>query len=463
MNSKLNSDQGHQKDALLNCVLDKAVRSGAQHAAAFFETSRSSTLRFARNQATQHKFHEDGTVCLAVAVESREAIAETNRTDTGGLEALAERTVELAKSSPPNPEFFEPVGPQIYRETTSWFQSTADLTLERRARAIGAMCAYAEDHDVDLFGNLETEIGELAVANTSGLYVTQPFTRVKLSLTARTRQGNGSAQFHISEADWSALDTEKALEKTVLTALMGRNAAPLDPGRYEVILSPKAVSEYLMFLFWAMDARMADSGQSFFAAPDGGSRIGEKIFLDSVTLSSQSDHPRLPGLKFGQAFGSGGSSAGMVFSMGLPLQTTEWVRDGVVKNFRYSPYYAVKNGRAPVAYPHNLVMEGGEATREDLIRDVQRGVMIESFWYVNPTDWNRIALTGLTRDGTFLIENGRIAGPVNSFRFNDSPVNSLNRITGLSRPEKIHGEYLASLMPWVRLSDFNLSAVSSAV
>lgn len=286
---------------------------------------------------------------------------------------------------------------------------------------------------------------------------------MKLSLTARTREGNGSAQFHISEADWDALDYRNALERTVRTAQMGRNAASLEPGHYEVILSPKAMSEYLLFLFISMDARMADSGQSFFAGENGAGKVGQTLFQDIVSIRSQSDHPRLPGFRFGQAFGSGGSSAGMVFSMGLPLQTTEWIRHGVLKNLRYSPYYAVKNGRKPVAYPPNLIMDGSEATREDLIRDVQRGVLIESFWYVNPTDWNRIALTGLTRDGTFLIENGRISGPVNSFRFNDSPVDSLNRITALSKPEKVHGEYLPSLMPWTHLSDFNLSAVSSAV
>jgi len=450
-------------EEILNKLLERATHFGAEHAAAFYETSRASTLRFARNRATQHKYHDDGRINLAVAVDGREAIAETNQTDDDSLENLAEGALALAKKSPMNPEFFEPVSPQVYHETSAWFDSTADLNLEQRARTVGNLCGYAESHDVDLFGNLETLIENITVANTSGLCVSQPSTHVKLSLTARTRNGNGSAQYQISEADWHALDHQKAIEKTVMTALMGRNPAPLEPGRYEVILSPKAISEYLMFLFFAMDARMADSGQSFFAAENGGSKIGAKLFQDCVSISSRSDHPRLPVLKFGQAFGSGGTSAGMLFSLGLPIRTTEWITEGVVKNLRYSPYYAVKNGRDPVAYPFNLAMDGADNDREQLIRDVQKGVLIESFWYVNPTDWNRIALTGLTRDGTFLIENGRISGPVNSFRFNDSPVDSLNRIAGLSRPEKVHGEYLPGLMPWVRLSEFNLSAVSHAV
>lgn len=146
-------EQAHE--TLLNTVLDKATRNGARHAVAWLQTNRSSTLRFARNQATQHKYHEDGTVSLAVAVDGREAIAETNRTDADSLAGLAERAVEAAHSSPVNPEFFEPVGPQKYSETTTWFQSTVDLKLEQRARVIGEMCQYAEEHAVDLFGNLE--------------------------------------------------------------------------------------------------------------------------------------------------------------------------------------------------------------------------------------------------------------------------------------------------------------------
>ncbi|MBN1297796.1 TldD/PmbA family protein [bacterium] len=450
-------------DYLLSDLIDRARRRGAEHAAATCETGHTATIRFAQNRVTQHKTHTDTTITLAVAIGSREALAQSNQVDADGIAELVDRALDLAANAPENTEFFPPVTPQEYQDTTAWFASTADLSLIDRARTVGHMCSFASEQNIDLFGNLETTIGETTIVNSAGLTASQPSTFAKLSLTARTRTGNGSAQFHTSEADWNRLDWQSAVNRTIETALLSRNPAALAPGHYDVILSPKAISEYIMFMFWAMDARMAESGQSFFSDGPGKSRCGSTLFHPSVTLISHAHHPQLPTLKFGQAFGSGGSSAGSVFSLGLPLETTPWITKGVVENLRYSPYYAIRNGRRPVAYPLNIAMEGSDRSRDDLIRDIRTGVLIESFWYVNPTDWNRIALTGLTRDGTFLIENGHIQGPVNNFRFNDSPVDSLNRIAGLSVPEKIHGEYLPSLMPWVRICDFNLSAVSDAV
>ncbi len=457
---KMKTDQGK---TILDRVIAMARKSGADHVAAVFQQGTSSTLRFARNQATQHKTHEDTAISLAVALDNREAMVESNRLDRQDLETLVSTAMEFARKAPQNPEFVEPVPMQEYSDTIAWFESTAQLSLDKRGDAVGEMCRKAEASGMDLFGNLEISAEYVAVANSSGLFVDQPLTEVSLSLSARTRHNNGSSQAHLWERDWKKLKYMETTDRTIAVAAKSENPKSLEPGHYTVILSPKAISEYLMFLIFAMDARMADMGQSFFGKEVNRSRLGDRCFQGDVTISSAVDHLALPMKKFGQAFGSGGTSTGILFSMGLPAQTTTWIENGEILNFRYSPYYAQFNNRKAVAYPFNLVMKGGESSLDDLIAGVERGLLIESFWYVNPTDWNRIELTGLTRDGTFLIENGKISGPVNSFRFNDSPVSSLNHITGMTPVEKIHGEYWPGLFPWVRISDFHLSSVSNAV
>lgn len=448
---------------LLNNVISLARKAGAEHAATVLQTGSSSTFRFAGNRATQHKTHEDSTLSLAVAIDHREAVTETNILTETSLAALVDKTMEFARNAPQNPEFVEPVEMQNYPDTTAWFESTARLPIEQKGRVVREICRDAESRGLDLFGNLETTEELIAVANSNGLFVEQPVTEVSLSLSARTRGNNGSSQAHLWERDWNLLNYREITDRTLSVAERSANPQPLAPGHYTVILSPKAISEYLMFLIFAMDARMADMGQSFFGKESNCSRMGDPCFQKEVTISSAVDNTALPMMKFGQAFGSGGSTTGVLFSNGLPSQTTTWIDKGVVRSFRYSPFYAQKMQKRPVAYPFNLVMTGGQASLENLIAGVSRGLLIESFWYVNPTDWNRIELTGLTRDGTFLIEDGKISCPVNSFRFNDSPVKSLNRITGMTAPEKIFGEYWPGLFPWVRIEDFFLSSVSNAV
>lgn len=447
----------------LNDVLKMARKAGADHATAVLQRTSSATLRFARNNATQHKIHTDESLSLAIAIDQRESMTETNILTRNGLQDLVTRGIEFARKAPRNPEFIEPVPMQRYRDTEAYFESTAHLRIDHRAKAVRTMCRQAESNNMDLFGNLETSDEYTAVANSSGLFIDQPTTTVSLALSAKTREGNGSAQAHLWERDWSKLSYEATTERTLSVAGRSVNPRTLEPGHYTVILSPKAVSEYLMFLVFAMDARMADMGQSFFGKESCRSRLGDACFQKEVSLCSTVDHPELPMMKFGQAFGSGGSSAGRVFSMGLPSRTTVWIENGVVRNFRYSPYYARVNHREPIAYPFNLMMSGGTSSLDALIAGVSRGLLIESFWYVNPTDWNRIELTGLTRDGVFLVEDGIVVCPVNNFRFNDSPVASLNRITGMTPPEKIYGEYWPGLFPWVRIEDFFLSSVSNAI
>ncbi len=450
-------------EILLETVLEKARKHGADHAAAILSQDHKGSIRFAANRITQHKTHQNTSLILAVAIGRREAVIQTNLLQNNNLDDLAKKAIEFARNAPENPEFFEPINPQKYTDTEAWFESTAQLHVNSRAEAVKTICEMAETEDVNIYGNLDTTEKNNTVGNTKGLFVEQPSTEISLSLSTRTRNHDGSSQAHLWTGDWNDFSYQESVERTIRIAKQSANPRPLDPGTYTVILSPKALSEYLMFLIFSMDAREADKGHSFFGKSANNSRLGDKCFKEFISIKSVTYHPELPTLKFGGATGSGGSHAGKVFSMGLPVKTVEWIKEGVVNNLQHSPYYARLKNIDPIAYPPNLLMLGGMSSYENLIAGVDKGLLIESFWYVNPLDWSRLELTGLTRDGVFLIENGEIRYPVNNFRFNDSPINSLNRITDMTPILKTYGEYLPGYFPWVRIDGFHLSSVSHAV
>ncbi|MGB3975159.1 MAG: TldD/PmbA family protein [bacterium] len=449
--------------ALLESILEKARKKGADHAAAVLMEDNVGAIRFAANRITQHKTHQNTSLTLAVAVEGKESVIQTNLLQNDNLDELVNKAILFAQNAPINPEFFEPVSPQKYENTNAWFESTAQLDIDSRADIVKTICDLGEAGDVNIYGNLYVTEKSKAVANTKGLFAEQPSTEISISLSTRTRRHDGSSQAHLWEGDWNRFHYLDTVERSIRIAKQSAEPRYQEPGTYTVILSPKALSEYLMFLLFAMDAREADKGHSFFGKSSNNSRLGDKCFKDSISIKSVVNHPELPTLKFGNAGGSGGSYAGNFFSMGLPMKTIEWIKEGAIQNFQHSPYYARIKNIDPIAYPKNLFMPGGTFSVEDLVTGVNKGLLIESFWYVNPIDWNRLELTGLTRDGVFWIENGEIRYPVNNFRFNDSPINSLNRITGMTPAIKTYGEYWPGLFPWVRIDGFHLSSVSHAV
>ncbi len=450
--------------SLLDEIIAKSTKAGADHAVIIANKTVESNMRFAKNRIIQNAETENISLKVAVAIDEREATVETNCMEMECIDEMISRVIQFAKKAPVNPEFIPPVTPGEYPETQTWFDSTASVTRKTRTETVRMMCDYAHSKAVDLFGNLTVTDGQIAAANSSGLFVSQPYTEASIRCTARTRTGNGSGKSAFGEGDWRLLQPMNVAKKAVNTALLSRDPIKIKPGCYTVILSPEAALEYLVFLVFAMDARKSAQGQSFFSGKKRNqTRIGEQLFGSGVTIRSLFNHPKLPTLPFGLAFGSGGSNAGMLFSFGLPMQNHTWIQNGVLMNLRDSPYWAIKNGRKPMGYPFNIVMDGFDSSLEEIILGTDYGIYISSFWYTNPTDMNKLKLTGLTRDGTFLIEKGEVTHSLHNFRFNDSPVDSLNRLMAIGRMEKVDGEFISGLMPYLKIKSFYLSSVSDAV
>jgi predicted Zn-dependent protease len=240
-------------------------------------------------------------------------------------------------------------------------------------------------------------------------------------------------------------------------ALASRNPRAIEPGDYTVILEPRAAARYVSLMLGAFDARAADEGRSFMSgANQGETRLGQKVFGDNLTVRSEIGHPVLRGSPVGPD--------------GLAARSVTWVEKGVVRNLFYDRFWAARQGKAPTPAAPNmsLVVEGGDMTIEEMIRTTRRGLLVTFFWYIRPVDPMTLLHTGMTRDGLFLIENGEIAGPVQNFRWNESPAVSFNNITGLGQPVPMHmGEAYdgpgTALVPPMRLEAFTMTSVSPAV
>ena len=250
----------------------------------------------------------------------------------------------------------------------------------------------------------------------------------------------------------SRLDTGKLGSRAVKKCNDSHNPIALEPGKYTVILEPSAMSDLLLTMLGNMDARSADEGRSYFTKKGGGNKRGEKICSEQVHIFSDPQHEQAPGAIY--------------TTDGLPVGKRTWIEGGVVKELTYSRYWAQKNGREALPYPTNLVMKGGTTSIEEMIRNTKRGVLVTRIWYIREVDPTTLVHTGLTRDGTFLIENGKISRPIKNFRFNESPIAMLNNIEAMGPCERATGsesDEWPVYVPPLLVKNFTFSSLSDAI
>src|SRR5262249_5568045 len=293
-----------------------------------------------------------------------------------------------------------------------------------------------------------------AVATSNGLYGYQSSTGVASTLTIRTMDGLSSGWAGDDGADWNTIESERIAADALRKCRDWRGKTALTPGKYEVILEATAVGMLMARMLGAFDARQADEGRSYFSKRGGGNRMGEKLFDDRVTIISN------PAEKNGET--------NPFNDAGQPIQREVWVEKGVLKSLAYSRFWANQKQVSPKPGPSNFIMSGGNATIEDMIKSTMRGVLITRFWYIRGLNPRVVSYTGLTRDGTFLIENGKIARPVTNFRFNQSLAELLANVEMLGRPTRVAADESGEagtpvVVPALKVKEFNLASVSDAI
>lgn len=419
--------------------------SEADETAVSVQAGWSGNTRFAVNRVTTAGESTDVAASITARVGRREASASTNRFDDDSLRDAVSEAERLARLAPEDPEMMPLLEPQEYAESDAYHEATAELSADLRAEvAAGAIGLSRSEDDLVAAGFLSCNAGSGTLANSAGLFAHHPGTSASYSLTVRTRDGTGSGWAGGGHRDWGEVDAEALNRRAVLKAAMSREPRTLEPGVYRAVLEPEAVSDLVGLLAGSLSARSADEGRSAFSTAGGGTKIGERIVDSRVTL--RSDPQALGGSPFD--------------GDGMPLGHVTWVEGGVLQNLSYSRFWAAENGVEPTGPPGSLRMAGGNDSLEELIAGVDRGVLLTRFWYIRQVDPRTILYTGLTRDGTFLIENGEIAYPVNNFRWNDSPLFVLSNLEAMSRPVRVSA---SREFPALRTSEFTLSSVSEAV
>lgn len=409
--------------------------------------------RTAANRVTTAGVTDDITVQITSAFGKRVASIDTNSLDDASLERAVRQSEEMARISPENPEYLPELGPQTYTAVDGYYDSTSNLTTESRAQAATLGIKAADAVRSVASGYIELQAGSVGIATSKGLFGHCYRTGTSSTLTVRTSDGLSSGWAGGQAGDWKTIDSQRIANDAVRKCQEWRGKTSLEPGKYLAVLEPVAAGMLIGLLRGAFDARSADEGRSFFSKPGGGNRIGEKLFDSRVTLVSD------PAEKNAEAapFNNGG----------LPIGRQTWIENGELKGLAYSRFWAQRQNAAPRAAANNLKMSGGEASVEDMIKSVTRGILITRFFYIRSTNPRTIAYTGVTRDGTFLIENGKVTRAVNNFRFNQSITEMLSNIQALGRPMRVAGEDgtvgAGLVVPPILVRDFNLTSVSDAV
>jgi len=408
-------------------------------------------IRYARNAVSTAGDISTITLTINSTFGKRTGRTTINEFDDASLEKAVRRAEELAQLAPEDPEYMPLQGPQTFKDSITYVPATAAITPDTRAAAVAKSIQVSKDAKLEAAGFLENTTSFDALMNSKGLFAYNTDTDIIFSITTRNQAGTGSGYAARGYNDVSKLDTFTATQIAASKANGSANAKAIEPGKYTVILEPVAAAYMMENMFRGLDARNADEGRSFMSKPGGGNRIGEQLMDEKVTIYSDPFHPELPAATWN--------------SDGQPQEKINWIEKGVVKNLEYSRFWAQKKGVKPVPGPSNIIMEGGTASLDELIKSTERGILVSRLWYIRMVDPQTLLLTGLTRDGTFYIENGVIKHPIKNFRFNESPVIMLNNVEALGKPERTISveSYRSYLIPPMKLRDFTFTSLSDAV
>ncbi|MBI4231269.1 MAG: TldD/PmbA family protein [Planctomycetes bacterium] len=420
---------------LMDRILD---RSRADATAVRFDAISKASSRFANNEITQNIVERKRNLTVRVSFGRRSASATANDLSDAGAEALLSRACDLARATPEDSEYVEEPGAQKFPPMSCHALSTAQISPPDKARAILKGIEVARAEGLTLAGSHHTTDFETILANSKGLTGACRRTEAVYSNTAMSEDASGWAE--AIDTDVSRIDTAARARVACEKAKAALHPRPLPPGKYDVILEPAAVGEILAYFLWSLDARAADEGRSWAAG-----KKGRKLFADGVTLRSDAADPCVPGSPFNEG--------------GMATPAVTWVDRGTLSNLCTSRYWARKQKTEWTGAPTNLLMAEGNTTLDQMIRGMDRGLLVTRFWYIRHVDPMTLTLTGMTRDGLFWVEKGKIAHGVKNFRFNESPLGMLERTVQVGRAVRT-GEYMPSFVPPVRVEGFNFASAT---
>ena len=433
-------------------ILDKAIKaSKADQCSATLNGGINGNIRYALNSVSTSGRVSDCDLAVEVAFGKRIGTATINSFDDASIEAVVRRAEELAKLAPENPEFVPAIDRQAYKASGTWSDKTAAITPEYRASVAAACIEPCRKDKLVAAGFFTDNASFSAIANSRGNFGYQKTTGVDFTCTVRTDDGHGSGWVARNLGDVSRFDAKSDIQTAIRKAKGSADAKALEPGKYTVILEPAASAGLISFMMFGFDARRSDEGRSFLSKKGGGNKLGEKLFDDRVTMYADPWDEQAAVLPWDND--------------GLARERMPIVTNGKIDYLQYSRFWAQKQGKKAVGQPGNLIMVGGDKSTMDLVKGTKKGVLVTRTWYIRLVDPQTVLLTGLTRDGTFYIEDGEIKYPIKNFRFNESPAIMLNNIEEIGKPVRVADDEspFVMMIPPLKVRDFTFTSLSDAV
>ncbi len=438
-------------ERLAGRVLKIAKANGLDGAEVDAGASVDALTRFANNTIHQNVAEETLAISFRAIIDGRTARATTNKTDEESLRRVVEVATSLARNQPKNPDLLPLLGRQKYQEVSRAFSSTANTTPQDRAKAVAKVCKHAAKHKQTAAGIFVSGSSQSILANSKGLFAHYEQTRAEFSITVLETDSSGWAK--ANSPDIRNIDPVELAESASEKSAKSRKPQELAPGHYVTILEPAAVLDLMGFLFFDFSGTALEDKRSCLTG-----RMGQKLFGDNITVWDDAYHPLQTGFPFD--------------GEGEPRQRVLLIDRGVAKNVVYARATAKRMKAKPTGHgfslpndfgeaPMNIVFAGGNESVDDMIRSTERGVLVTRLWYIREVDPFSKILTGMTRDGTFLVENGKIAGGIRNFRFNQSVIEMLANVEMLGPAVRSAGEEAFEMVvPAMKVRDFHFSEVT---
>jgi len=441
----------HELRRIIDTVLCLAKSTGADETEVHVDETADALTRFANNAIHQNVAEHGLNVSIRTVVDSRTARATTNRVDEDSLRAAIEASLSLAHSQPKDPHLLPLPGKQRYRKVNRFHKDTAALTPEERARAVRRACDLAIQNGQVAAGIFATGLQQFAMGNSRGLFAAYRETYAEFSITMQETPAASWAK--ANAASVRAFDPQRLAQRASEKAHLAVDPRELPPGRYTVILEPAAVLDLVGFLFYDFAATALQDKRSCL-----NDRMGKPLFGKNISITDDAYHP----LQLGAPFDG----------EGMPRQQVLLVDRGVPTNLVYARNSAKSAGKKPTGHgfalpneygeaPMNLVFTGGNSSLEKMVAWTDRGLLVTRLWYIREVDPYEKVMTGMTRDGLFLVENGKVSTAVRNFRFNQSILEMLRNVEQLGPAVRATGEEAFEMVvPAMKVRDFHFSEVT---
>jgi predicted Zn-dependent protease len=433
-------------------IFDRVLKySTAEETEVMITSSNFALTRFANNIIHQNVSEESTVVSIRVVTEGRMARATTNKSDEKSTRQTCEDVLALARLQPPDPQLLPMPGPQTYRAVNRYFAETAELSPATRAATVAGVIKLAEKNKLTAAGIFSSGSSAYGLFNSRGLSAFHEETLSEFSITMLGPDGSGWAKK--TSPYWPEVEPLELAERAAQKALQSQNPREIAPGKYTVILEPAAVLDLLGFLVLDFSGLAVHEKRSCLT-----DRVGEKVFGENISFRDDVFHPSQTGAPFD--------------GEGIPRQRVNIVKKGAVKSLVYARQTAHKLGTQPTGHgfplpneygeaPLNIVMEGARSSIEDMVKSTPKGLLVTRFWYIREVDPYQKILTGMTRDGTFWVEDGLVKHGVKNLRFNQSIVEMLRQVEMLGQPQRTAGEEsFEMVVPSMKIREFNFSSLT---